>query len=416
VAQRIPHVVDGVLHVPESPGGPKIAVGSPSWIAWLTDPTTRSFAFRSSRATYTARKERRARGGEYWTAYRRQSGRLRKAYLGKAEDLTLDRLDDAAEALSGHGNEVTASPTPDATAGDARPARADVTATKGSTTADEHVQERSHRAVHGDQLLLTKLSVPSARPSLVPRPRLSERLEEGMGGKLTLVSAPAGFGKSTLLSAWISDLSGGRPVAWLSLDAADNDPARFWRYFVTAIDQLKPGSGETALALLSSPQAPSMEAVLTTLLNDLADLPTNAVLVLDDYHLIESQAIHEALTFLIEHLPPRLHLAIATRADPPLPLPRLRARGELNELRADDLSFTPEEAATFLNQAMGLNLSAENIAELEGRTEGWIAGLQMAALAMRNRADVADEKFLKVLGSANTKLARPWPTSAPHFR
>jgi hypothetical protein len=143
------------------------------------------------------------------------------------------------------------SPTPDVTAGDAGPARADGTATKGSTTADEHVRERAHRGVCGDQLLLTKLSVPSASPSLVPRPRLRERLEEGLERKLTLVSAPAGFGKSTLLSSWIGELShDGRPIAWISMDSSDNDPARFWRYFVTAVDQLDPGAGETALALL----------------------------------------------------------------------------------------------------------------------------------------------------------------------
>jgi LuxR family maltose regulon positive regulatory protein len=394
VARQIPYVADGVLHDPEFSGGPKIAVGSPSWIAWLTDPATRSFSFRSSSATYTARKERRSRGGEYWVAYRRQDGRLRKAYLGKAEDLTLARLDDAAAALTGRGDratKATASPPSNATSGDGGTSRrADATVTAGPTTADDHVRERSLRGTHGDPLLMTKLSVPFVRPSLVARPGLSEKLDEGLERKLTLLSAPAGFGKTTLLSAWIGELSDdGRPIAWLSLDPGDNDPVRFWRYSVTAIDQLKPGSGETALALLSSPQAPSMEAVLTTLLNDLADLPTNAVLALDDYHLIESQAIHEALTFLIDHLPPRLHLAIATRADPPLPLPRLRARGESNELRADDLRFTPEEAATFLNQVMGLELSAEAIAELEGRTEGWIAGLQLAALAMRDHADVA---------------------------
>jgi LuxR family maltose regulon positive regulatory protein len=226
------------------------------------------------------------------------------------------------------------------------------------------------------------------RASLVPRPRLSERIEEGTERKLTLVSAPAGFGKTTLLSVWTSELSSGRSVAWLSLDAADNDPARFWRYFVTAVDQLQPGSGETALALLGSPQAPPIEAVLTTLLNELADLDADVVFVLDDYHLIESRAIHEALTFLIEHLPARMHLIISTRADAPLPLARLRARGESNELRAADLRFTPEEAATFLDQVMGLKLSAEDIGELETRTEGWIAGLQTAALAMRDRADV----------------------------
>jgi len=172
------------------------------------------------------------------------------------------------------------------------------------------------------------------------------------------------------------------------LDAADNDPARLWRYFIAAADRLRPGAGDAALRLLRSPQAPPIEAVLTTLLNELADLDAEAALVLDDYHLIDSREIHEALTFLIEHLPPHFHLVIATRADPPLPLARLRARGELTELRAADLRFTPEEAAAFLDQMMRLKLLAEEIAELEKRTEGWIAGLQMGALAMRDRADV----------------------------
>ena len=244
----------------------------------------------------------------------------------------------------------------------------------------------TRREVH--PLLRTKLSVPSARASLVPRPRLGKRIEEGTERKLTLVCAPAGFGKTTLLGAWTSDLPSGRSVAWLSLDASDNDPARFWRYFVAAIEQLRPGSGESTLALLGSPQAPPIEAVLTTLLNGLAELDADAVLVLDDYHLIESRAIHEALAFLVEHLPPRMHLVISTRADPLLPLARLRVRGEMAELRAPDLRFTPGEAATFLGRVMGLERSAEDIAKLETRTEGWIAGLQMAALAMRDRADI----------------------------
>ena len=390
MARNIPQVSDGVVHVREALGGPTIVVGSPSWIAWLTDPATRSFSFRSPSGTYTARKEHRSRGGEYWTAYRRQSGRLRKAYLGKAEDLTLARLVEAAAALSWQGDEATPGPPPDAPSGDGGSSRrADAAAKEDPTTADDHVRERSRRGTHGDPLLLTKLSVPFVRPSLVARPSLSEKLDEGLERKLTVVSAPAGFGKTTLLSMWVAASSDrGRSVAWLSLDPSDNDPARFWRYFVTAMDQLKPGSGETALALLGSPQAPPIEAVLTTLLNDLADLLTSAVLVLDDYHLIETQAIHEALTFLIEHLPPRMHLMIATRADPPLSLTRLRARGELSELRAADLRFTLEEGATFLNGVMDLELSADDIVALDGRTEGWITGLQLAALAMRDHADV----------------------------
>jgi LuxR family maltose regulon positive regulatory protein len=388
MTRRIPEVADGVLHVLEPSSGPEIAVDSPSWVSWLTHPATRSFSFQSLSCRYTARKEHRSRGGEYWVAYRKRGGKLHKTYLGKAGDLTLARLEDVAAALAAR-DEATARLPPDATTGVTGLAGADATATGGSTVADDQVQERSHRRSHGDPLLMTKLSVPFVRPSLVARPVLSEKLDEGLGRKLTLLSAPAGFGKTTLLSSWIGELSDdGRPLAWLSLDPSDNDPARFWRYFVTAIDQLKPDSGEIALLLLGSPQAPPIEAILTTVLNELGNLPAEAVLVLDDYHLIESQAIHEALTFLIDHLPPRMHLIMATRTDPPLPLSRLRARGELNEVRAADLRFTPEEAATFLNHVMGLHLSAEDIAELEERTEGWIAGLQMAALAMRDHADV----------------------------
>jgi LuxR family maltose regulon positive regulatory protein len=388
MVQRIPHVADGVLHASEPPGAPKIAVDSLAWTAWLADPATRSFSFRGPSGTFTARKERRSGEGEYWTAYRKRDGKLRKAYLGKAERLTLTRLEGAAARLAGHGEKATARLFSDALASDGEPSRrADAAPTEDPMTANDQMRRAG---ASGDPLLLTKLSIPSARPSLVARPRLVERLEVGLGRKLTLVSAPAGFGKSTLLSAWASVMSGsGRQVAWLSVDPADNDPARFWRYFVTAMDQLRPGSGETALALLDSPQAPPIEATLTTLLNELVGLPTDAVLVLDDYHPIESQAIHEALTFLIDHLPPRVHLVMATRADPPLALPRLRARGELNEVRASDLRFAPEEAATFFNEVMRLELSAQDVAELEGRTEGWVAGLQMAALAMTDREDVA---------------------------
>src|SRR5215210_1756498 len=390
MARRTPYVADGMLHVPELGGRPEIEVDSASWAAWLTDPATRSFSFRGSGGRYTARKEQRSRGGAYWVAYRKRGGKLHKAYLGKAEDVTLARLNDVAATLTEHGDKATVGLSPDTTSGDGGPSRpAGAATTEDPTMVDDRARERRRHGTTVDPLLVTKLAVPSTRVSLVPRPRLSERLEEGLGPQLILVSAPAGFGKSTLLGTWASELSGsGRPMAWYSLDSADNDPAQFWRYFFTAIDLLQPGSGKTALALLGSPQAPPIEAILTTLLNELVDLSTDAVLVVDDYHLIESQAIHEALTFLIDHLPPRMSLVIATRMDPPLPLPRMRARGKMTELRAADLRFTPEEAATFLNQVMGLELSAEDTAELEGRTEGWIAGLQMAALAMRDHADI----------------------------
>ena len=184
-----------------------------------------------------------------------------------------------------------------------------------------------------------------------------------------------------------------RPVAWLSLDEGDNDPARFLTYLVAALQTIAANIGEGVLAVLQSPQPPSTESILTALLNEITTIPDNFVLVLDDYHVIDSKPVDNALTFLLEHLPPQMHLVIATREDPHLPLARLRARGQLTELRAADLRFTPAEAADFLNQVMGLNLSAEDIAALETRTEGWIAGLQLAAISMQGHQDTAS--FIK---------------------
>ena len=179
------------------------------------------------------------------------------------------------------------------------------------------------------------------------------------------------------------------PVAWLSLDEGDNDPTRFLTYLVAALQTIEPNIGAGVLAVLQSPQPPPIESILTALLNEITTIPDNFILVLDDYHVIDSKPVDQALTFLLEHLPPQMHLVIATREDPHLPLARLRARGQLTELRAADLRFTPAEAAEFLNQVMGLNLSAEDIAALETRTEGWIAGLQLAALSMQGRSDAA---------------------------
>ena len=240
-----------------------------------------------------------------------------------------------------------------------------------------------------DPLLLTKLYVPPPRPNIVLRPRLVERLNESLSSsyKLTLISAPAGFGKTTLVSEWV--VVCGRTVAWLLLDEGDNNPVRFIAYLVAALQTIKAGIGEGLLAALQSPQPPSIASILITLLNEVAAIPDNFILVLDDYHLIDAQPVDQALVFLVEHLPPQLHLVIATREDPSLPLARLRALGQLTELRAADLRFTPSEAAEFLNQMMGLNLSAENITALDKRTEGWIAGLQLAALSMQGREDIA---------------------------
>jgi LuxR family transcriptional regulator, maltose regulon positive regulatory protein len=237
-------------------------------------------------------------------------------------------------------------------------------------------------------LLETKLHVPRRPPGLVARPRLTERLSAGEPA-LTLVSAPAGFGKTTLLTERLAASSAaGRRVAWLSLDTSDNDPVVFWSYVIAALQTAAPGVGEPALALLGSPQPP-IQTVLATLLNQLSALPEEVVLVLDDYHLIEGHQIQDQMAFLVEHLPGQLRLVIASRADPPWPLARLRGRGQLAEVRAAELRFTPEEAAAYLNQVMGLTLTAREVAALEGRTEGWIAALQLAALSLQGRDDAA---------------------------
>ena len=234
-------------------------------------------------------------------------------------------------------------------------------------------------------LLRTKLYIPPIRSNLVARPRLIEQLNKGLSHKLTLISAPAGFGKTTLLSTWITHCQ--QPVAWLSLDEADNDPTRFLRYFIAALQTIEGNIGAGALSLLQAPQPPPTESILTVLLNDMTTISDNFALVLDDYHVIQAQSVNKLLTFLLNHLPPQIHLIITSRFDPSLPLARLRGRGELIELRAPALRFTSTEAATFLNQVMTLNLAAEDINTLEIRTEGWIAGLQLVALALQGRAD-----------------------------
>ena len=237
-------------------------------------------------------------------------------------------------------------------------------------------------------VLATKLYIPPPPPKVVVRTRLIERLNEGLsaGGKLTLISAPAGFGKTTLVSEWITGSD--RQVAWLSLDKGDSDLTRFLTYLIAALQTVAPNIGEGIMGALQSSQPPPIELLLTALLNDINSIPGDFVLVLDDYHVIDATQVDEALIFLVEHLPPQMHMVITTREDPALPVPRLRARRQLIEFRAADLRFTPSEAAEFLNQVMDLNLSMEEVAVLETHTEGWIAGLQLAALSMRGRQDI----------------------------
>src|SRR6266516_3353950 len=348
----------------------ELIVDTAAWFAWLETAST--FSFGSSEGLFTARREQAGhkRGGWYWKAYRKQHGKLSSRYLGKSETVTLARLQTVAQALA----DALVETAPDTDAEEARPsAQAAAPGMRSDALA---------------LLLSTKLHRPLPRAHLVRRPQLAARLTQGVMGPLTLVSAPAGFGKTTLLAQWFAE--SGMPVAWLSLEPGDNELVRFLSYLIAALQTLDPRVGAVALALLQMPQQARAETVLTLLTNDVGSHGRDGgdfALVLDDYHVIEAKAIDQALTYLVEHLPPQMHLVIATREDPQLPLARLRARGHLTELRATDLRFTPSEAAAFLNQGMGLNLSAEDIARLSTRTEGWIAGLQLAAISMQGQQD-----------------------------
>jgi LuxR family maltose regulon positive regulatory protein len=243
-------------------------------------------------------------------------------------------------------------------------------------------------------LLTTKLYVPPVRPSLVLRSRLIEQLDAVLDRKLALISAQAGFGKTTLVAEWLSRVE--CPYTWLSLDEGDNDPVRFLTYLFAALQKVDEGIGQASLSLLGAPQLPPIESLATLLINDISATPQPFVLVLDDYHAIHAEWIHKAVEFLIVHQPPHMHLVLATRQDPPLPLPRLRVRGQVIEIHEQDLRFTGDEAGDLLNQALGLDLDTRIIAALEARTEGWIAGLQLAALSMQGRPSERIAEFVEL--------------------
>ena len=243
-------------------------------------------------------------------------------------------------------------------------------------------------------ILATKLHRPVPRPNAVPRPHLVTRLNEGLVGKMTLVSAPAGFGKSSLVAEWLVGVN--RPVAWLSLEATESDPQRFLTYFIAALQSVAPGVGQT----ISPASGPSpLSDSLAILVNDISQLREDIVLVLDDYHLVEARLIDEALTFFVTHLPTQLHLVVVSREDPTWPLSRLRANGQLSEIRAADLRFSNAEAATFLNQLIGLSLTDDDVEALQRRTEGWAAGLQLAAVSLRSRAN--SQEFIEAFTGSN---------------
>lgn len=389
-------------HLYQNDGSAAITVGSPAWYAWLSDEHTSSFIYCSAYGGFTARRERQ-RNGWYWYAYRRIGGKLYKRYLGRADDLTNERLQQVDAAF----------------------AAASGTHASRRTTMFSRVQPLP---------AMSRLRVPPSRPLVIERPHLIERLDAALTFALTLISAPAGFGKTTLLTTWAAHLqqrdvkspgmdgsafrthllhptigsgqlafhppsmahlptSTTTSIAWVSLDQMDNDPVHFWSIGALALNTIRPGAGHRTQALLESPQPPPPTLLAHSLLADLHDFPGHVVLIFDDYHLITSEAVHESLTTFIDHLPAHAHLVIATRADPPLPLARWRVRGYLAELRSTDLRFTTEEAAAFLRSTMGLDLPLEAIRTLEERTEGWAAALQLAALSIRDRAD--SETFIR---------------------
>ncbi|HEX6554953.1 MAG TPA: LuxR C-terminal-related transcriptional regulator [Ktedonobacteraceae bacterium] len=366
-----------------------VTPGDRAWFAWLD--SVPSFTFQGQHGQLTVRKESRQRGDRYWYAYRRVGEKMVKKYLGRTTDLTLAWLEEIAAFLTAAEapprREASAHPPSDERVQDRLHPWATVDAAVVGADATPVPPARS--SVHRDPLLSTKLHVPRSRVQLVARSHLVERLQEGVAGAVTLVSAPAGFGKTTVLAQWIAQRD--LPVAWLSLEAEDNDPTRFLSYLIAALQTLDAQIGTTALALLHTPQPPSPETVLTVLTNELLSRDAGEfALVLDDYHVITADPIQRGMTFLLEHLPPQLHLVLVTRSDPPLPLTRLRAQGQLTEVRAADLRFGAAEVSAFLQDVMGLALAPEAIATLQDRTEGWIAGLQLAALSLQGRTDVSE--------------------------
>ena len=357
-----------------------IDLESPDWFAWLDEVS--AFVFRGRNGTITVKKETRRE--VCWYAYVKNDGKLQKKSVGKTDDLTLVLLEQVAGFLgAGRGS----SPLPE----DIPASRSQTGALLNSLRSMADVRVDTEVPVTSrmrqDPLLATKLYVPRPRIQLVHRPHLLHQLRQGMEGSLTLISAPPGSGKTTLLGEWLA--TSNTPAAWLSLEQDDNGPVRFFSYLIAALQTLDAQIGSTALRFLESPRPAPLEKVLTLLANDIAssNLP-RFVLVLDDYHVIMNLSVHAAMTFLLEHLPPQMHIAITTRVDPPLPLSRLRARGQLTEIRSTDLRFTAADVTTFLQNVMNLKLPAGAVEAIERRTEGWIAGVQLAALSLRDRSDV----------------------------
>ena len=342
---------------------------SPAWFAWLATHT--SFSFQGQHGSLHLQKETRPRGKEgYWYAYRRQGKRMVKHYVGRSADLSMARLEAVARTLGTRSQISTVPPA--------------------SLEPSEPQDQRVLSA-----LLVSKLRPPRLPSSLVERSRLLTQLDGGFSRKLTLLTAPAGFGKTTVVSQWVSDRRVRGllpPVAWVALDSEDNDPVRFWRYVLTACQAFQTDLGSSSLALLVADQPlpfvlPPLKAVLTMFLNEVTDHACQGVLILEDYHVITSSQIAETLAFLLDHLPSALHVVLMTRSEPPLPLARWRARDELLEIHASDMRFSLEETRRFLQQALPFSSSSEVTRRLETHLEGWAAGLRLLTLALRGRSD-----------------------------
>ncbi|GHO97314.1 hypothetical protein KSF_073620 [Reticulibacter mediterranei] len=389
MARSTPMVRDGRLlfYAEEQAASASIAIGSEQWFAWLGEETSTIFSFHVLDGAYTARKERAGsrRGGWYWKAYRTYQGKLYRAYLGKSEDLTLTQLNEVALTLAKRVH--------------------------GKRQEGAEVAAISLKQPQRDMpLLATKLHSPRLPSVLVPRERLLALLDNGQRHKLTLLHAPAGFGKTTLAAQWIAHRQ--VSTAWLSLDSGDNDPVRFWAAVIAACQRLHPSVGQEALELLAqeSFMASPLEMALTSLLNDLAQFVREETLILEDYHCIEQQRIHETLAFFIERLPTDLHVVLLTRSIPPLPLARWHVRGDVLEVHSAQLRFSAEETSSFCQQMIPQPLAEEAIRSLHAHLEGWAAGLRLLALSLQSQmAPQAIEEILTRLhaGFASDRIHQP---------
>ena len=379
--QIIPRVEGGRLFQSASEVDP-ILIGTPAWYDWLEQQS--SFTFVDHGLTFMARKSMLRSRDSYWKAYRRCQGKLYRIHLGHSRALTLERLQAAAQAFAGEhipGEQASVS-----------------SGQHGSNRLPKLPGRPSPRMVldvdHSTSLIHTKLSRPRLGSDLIPRPRLLARLNAGLGGKVTLVCAPAGFGKTTLLVAWGEAID--RPTVWLSLDEHDDELASFVRSLAAALQSVFPDEFGDMASLLQAPRLPALDSLVALFSNDLADLPEDLLLVLDDYHRIRTNEVHSLLERLVEHLPAQVHLVLSSRTDPQLPLARWQAQGHLHELRANDLRFTLEETEALLAHEIGSVAAQEVAGAVEERTEGWIAMVRLATLLLRNTPD--QTAFLERLG------------------